>query len=109
MVNKVKKSTAVIIDLRGKRGGARETLFALAGHFTDLPYDMGNQVGRDKTEALRVKPQHPRIAVPMFVMIDSDSASASEMFARDMQIRKKATVVGDTSGGRVNMAMIFWE
>lgn len=109
MVNKVKNSTAVIIDLRGNRGGARETLFALAGHFTDLPYDMGNQVGRDKTEALRVKPQHPRIAVPMFVMIDSDSASASEMFARDMQIRKKATVVGDTSGGRVNMAMIFWE
>lgn len=109
MVNKVKSSGAVIIDLRGNGGGARETLTALAGSFTDQPYEMAKEVGRDKTEALRVKPQHPKITVPVFVMIDNASASASEMFARDMQIRKRATVIGDTSGGRVNMAKIFPE
>ena len=69
---------------------------------------MANQVGRDKTESLRVKPQRPEISVPVFVMIDTESASASEMFARDLQTRKRATVIGDTSGGRVNMARIFW-
>lgn len=53
MVNRVKSSSAVIIDLRGNGGGARETLSSLAGHFTDQPYEMANQVGRDKTEALR--------------------------------------------------------
>lgn len=109
MVNKVKSSSAVIIDVRGNGGGARETLTALAGSFTDQPYEMAKEVGRDKTEVLRVKPQHPKITAPVFVMIDSESASASEMFARDMQIRKRATVIGDTSGGRVNMAKIFWE
>ena len=109
MVNKVKSASAVIIDLRGNGGGARETLSSLAGYFTDQPYEMANQVGRDKTEGLRLKPQHPKISMPVFVMIDSESASASEMFARDMQIRKRATLVGDTSGGRVNMAKMFWE
>ncbi len=109
MVNKVKSSNAVIIDLRGNGGGARDTLSSLAGHFTDQPYEMANQVGRDKTEALRVKTQRPQITVPVFVIIDSESASAAEMFARDLQIRKKATVLGDTSSGRVNMAKIFWE
>jgi carboxyl-terminal processing protease len=109
MVNKVKSSGAVVIDLRGNGGGARETLTALAGSFTDQPYEMAKEVGRDKTEALRVKPQHPKITVPVFVMIDSASASASEMFARDMQVRRRATVIGDTSGGRVNMARIFPE
>ena len=109
MVDKVKNSRAVIIDLRGNGGGARETLTALAGHFTDQAYEMANQVGRDKTEAIRVKSEHPQITTRVFVLIDSESASASEMFARDMQIRKKATVVGDASGGRVNMAKIFWE
>ncbi len=109
MVNKVKRSSAVIIDLRGNGGGAEETLSSLAGHFTGQPYEMAHQVGPKKTEALRVKPQHPEINVPVFVLIDSESASASEMFARDMQIRERATVVGDTFGGRVNMARIFWE
>jgi C-terminal processing protease CtpA/Prc len=109
MVNKVKSSSAIIIDLRGNGGGAEETLLSLAGHFTGQPYQMAHQVGPKKAEALRVKPQHPEIVVPVFVLIDSESASASEMFARDMQIRKRATVVGDTSGGRVNLARIFWE
>src|SRR5205814_2356585 len=103
LVNKIRNSSSVIIDLRGNGGGALDTLSSLAGHFTNQRYEMAHQVGPNKTEALRVKPRHPEITVPIFVMIDSDSASASEMFARDMQIRGRATVVGDASGGRVNM------
>jgi carboxyl-terminal processing protease len=109
MLHRVKNSSAVIIDLRGNGGGAEETLTALAGFFSDQPYEMATQVGRDKTESLKVKPRTPRIVAPAVVMLDDESASASEMFARDMQIRKKAVVIGDNSGGRVNRAQIFWE
>jgi C-terminal processing protease CtpA/Prc len=42
-------------------------------------------------------------------MVDDASASASEMFARTVQLRCKAVVIGDHSGGRVNAAQIFWE
>jgi len=109
MVRRVKDSSAVIIDLRGNGGGAEQTLTALAGSFSDQPYEMAKQVGRDKTESLNVKPRPPRIAAPLYIMLDDESASASEMFARDMQIRKKAVVIGDNSSGRVNRAQIFWE
>lgn len=109
MVSKVKNSNAVIIDLRGNGGGAIETLTSLAGSFTDQPYEMAKRVGRDKTEAIKVKPKTPRITAPVFVMVDSESASASEMFARDLQARKRAVVIGDNSSGRVNLAQIFPE
>lgn len=109
MVSKVKNSRAVILDLRGNGGGALETLTSLAGSFTDQPYEMAKRVGRDKTEAIKVKAGPPRITVPVFVMVDSESASASEIFARAMQIRKRAVVIGDNSSGRVNSAQIFWQ
>lgn len=109
MMSKVKKSSAVIIDVRRNSGGAIETLIALSGCFTEQPYEMAKTIGREKTVTLTVKPAHPRISAPVFVLVDSGSASASEMFSRDLQIRKKATVIGDTSGGRVNEARIFWE
>ena len=109
MVSKVKNSSAVIIDLRKNGGGAIETLKALSGSFTEQRYELAKEVGRDKSEPLNVRPSHTRIGAPLFIMVDSSSASASEMFARDMQIRKRAVVVGDNSSGRVNEAQIFWE
>jgi len=99
----------VIIDLRGNGGGAIETLTSLAGSFTDQSYEMAKRVGRDKTEAVKVKAETPRITAPVFVMVDSESASASEMFARDLQARKRAVVIGDNSSGRVNLAQVFPE
>jgi C-terminal peptidase prc len=109
MVSKVKDSSAVIIDLRGNGGGAIETLTSLAGSFTDQSYEMAKRVGRDETEAVKVKAETPRITAPVFVMVDCESASASEMFARDLQARKRAVVIGDNSSGRVNLAQVFPE
>jgi C-terminal processing protease CtpA/Prc len=70
---------------------------------------MAKQIERGKTEILHVKPSHTRRSAPLFILIDSYSASASEMLARDEQIRKRAGVIGDNSSGRVNVARIFWE
>lgn len=109
MVSKARGADAVILDLRGNGGGSHETLTALAGCFTQQPYEMGKQVGRGKTEVLQVKPTEPQISAPLFVLIDSSSASAAEMLARSTQIRKRGIVIGDNSSGRVNMARVFWE
>lgn len=109
MIGRFKNSSALIIDLRGNGGGAVESLTAFSGSFTDQPYEMAMRIGREKKEVLSVKPSHVRIGAPTFVLIDSSSASAAEMFARDLQIRKRAIVVGDRSSGRVNEARIFWE
>jgi C-terminal processing protease CtpA/Prc len=104
---KVKKSRAVIVDLRENGGGSVDALTAFAGAFAPEPTVIGTELKRNKTEEMKVKPQGPRLNVPMVVLVDSRSASASEVFARHFQLTKQAVVIGDRSAGKVTMARFF--
>ena len=103
-----KDSKTVVLDLRGNGGGDQQTMVDLMGQFTGETFDMAQSVSRKKSESLRVKPLSPRLTSPLFILVDSASASASEMFARSMQIHKRAVVIGDRTSGRVNAARFFW-
>lgn len=105
----MKDAKAVIVDLRGNPGGSLDFMLDFMGHFTDQPFEMGQQISRKKPEPIQVKPASPHITSPVFVLMDSASASASEMLARSMQIRKRAIVIGDRSSGSLNIAHFFWE
>ena len=57
---------------------------------------------RKKTETRIAKPVNKnQFRGELIVLIDSDSASASEVFSRVMQSEKRGTVVGDVSAGAV--------
>lgn len=105
----LKKAKVLILDLRGNAGGLLQTLLGLTGQFVGKSFEMAQAVSRGKTETIRVDPNSPRITCPLFILLDSSSASASEMFARSMQIQKRGTVIGDRSSGSVNSARFFWE
>jgi len=109
MANKARNAKAVVLDLRGNGGGALDAMTDLLGRFMREPFEMAKAVSREKSEPIRVKPVSPLISSPVFVLIDSASASGSEMFARSMQRHKRAVVIGDKSSGRVNRARVFWE
>ena len=109
LISRVKRSRATIIDLRGNMGGREDMLAELSGHFQSEPGSMADLVSRKKTEQLRIKPRAPSISGPMFILVDSQSASAAEMFARYFQMNKQAVVIGDRTSGRVNSARMFWE
>ncbi|MBZ5550356.1 MAG: hypothetical protein LAO22_20760, partial [Acidobacteriia bacterium] len=86
-----------------------DTLKAFAGNFESDPVVMGDIKGRKKDEQLVIKPRRPHYDMPMYILIDSETGSAAEMFARHFQLRKKAVIVGDHSSGRVTDSMFYSE
>lgn len=104
---KVKDRSAMVIDLRGNGGGAVPTLQELLGFFVAHKTKICDAVGRKRTETRWVKPHGKTYAGKLVVVIDSGSASASEIFARVVQLEHLGTVVGDTSAGAVMESEMF--
>ena len=100
---------AFVLDLRGNPGGRVDTLGEFAGHFEPKAGILANMIGRKKTEAVKIRPHGDKFHVPMFILVDSRSASAAEMFARYFQKSGQAKIVGDNSSGRVNASLFYPE
>jgi carboxyl-terminal processing protease len=102
MVDKAKKGKALILDLRGNGGGAEETLLRLIGNFADHDVTVGEIKRRKETKPLMAKTRGGSgYKGQLVILVDSESASASEVFARVMQLEKRGVVVGDRTAGKV--------
>src|SRR6185437_10823790 len=100
VIDKARKHKSVILDLRGSPGGAEETLQYLLGGLFARDVKIADKVTRSGSKPLMTKGSH-RDMFPgnLFVLVDSQSASASELFARTVQIQKRGTVIGDHTAG----------
>lgn len=102
MLRRVRKHRALILDLRNNGGGAVATEEYLIGQFFDHEVELGTV--RERTGARRWTAK-PRTSEPfrglLVVLVNSGSASASEIFARVMQLEERAIIVGDHSAGAV--------
>ena len=90
---------ALVLDLRGNHGGLESTLLRLAGNLVGAD-TFGVRRTRDKTESLRTRPG-PRFTGSVVAVVDAQSASAAEMLAYLLQLRKRGSVVGDRTAGAV--------
>jgi C-terminal peptidase prc len=106
MLDKIQKSQALILDLRGNPGGYLGSLAQLASNFFTEKIDGAVLVKERKaTKKLVLEPQGKNLFKgKLVVLIDSDSASAAELFARIVQIEKRGTVIGDQSSGAVMLS-----
>ena len=102
MMDKAKKKNAMILDLRGNPGGAIKTLLRLIGNFYDKDMKMADAKERKATkpEIAKARSSAP-FTGKLVVLLDSNSASSSELFARMMQLEKRAVIIGDLSDGKV--------
>lgn len=107
LLKKVDKSKAVIVDLRGNPGGSLNGLRDFTSHFEADKKTMAELHGRKKPETVELKPRKPAFPGPVIVLVDSQSASASEMFARHFQLSGRGVVIGDQTSGRVTAAKNF--
>ena len=101
MIAKMRKYKSLIVDLRGNPGGSVETLKFLVGGMFDKDVKIGDRVGRKENKPLIAKASHNPFSGKLVVLVDSQSASAAELFARVMQIEKRGVVYGDHTSGSV--------
>jgi C-terminal processing protease CtpA/Prc len=101
IIGKARKRKALIIDLRGNPGGSVDTLtYLIAGCF-EKEVKIGDRVGRSDHKPMIAKTRGHPFTGNLVVLVDSKSASASELFARVIQIERRGTVLGDRSSGSV--------
>ena len=101
MIEKAHQHANLIIDLRGNPGGSVETLKFLVGGLFDKEVKIADRAGRKESKPEVAKPRHNPFAGKIVVLVDSKSASASELFARVIQLEKRGVVLGDRSAGAV--------
>jgi C-terminal processing protease CtpA/Prc len=108
-MGKASKFKSLIIDLRGNGGGYTDALARLTGHFFDHDVKVADMKGRKEMKPILAKTRGSNIYKgQLIVLIDSESASAAELFARTIQLEKRGTVIGDRSQGAV-MASKYYD
>ncbi len=102
MMDRIRRRKALILDLRGNPGGSVETLKRMIGYFFDHDIKIADLKGRKEEKPLTAKSKGDRaFAGKLVVLVDSESGSAAELFARVMQLEKRGTVIGDRTAGAV--------
>jgi tetratricopeptide (TPR) repeat protein len=103
---------AIIIDVRENQGGAGELLSLFCGYFFPYPLQLNGEYYR-REEYLqefwiaRAVEGERLTNVPLFVLTSRKTFSAAESFAYDMKVRKRATLVGDSTKGGAHSVDLF--
>jgi len=98
---------SLIIDLRGNPGGLLKAAVDVADKFVGEGMIVATR-GRSPREDFDHRGQAAGTwQVPLVVLIDHDSASASEILAGAIRDHRRGTVVGETSYGKGSVQGIF--
>lgn len=102
----VSSSDALIIDLRQNGGGDPETVAFLCTYFfpDGKPVHVNDIYDRPKNETrqywtLASVPGPRYLGKPVYVVTSARTFSGAEEFSYDLQVLKRATLVGETTGG----------
>ena len=94
-------ASGIIIDLRSNPGGLLQTVIDVTSRFLDeglLVISIRDNEGN--LEKLKANNQRITTDLPMVVLVDSFSASGSEVLAGALQDHGRATVAGSTTYGK---------
>ena len=108
----LRPAPGIVIDLRGNPGGSMHVVNAILGRFFAQPTELGRTITRTGRPVsilfgaldivkLRTTVDANPMAYkgPVVILVNAQSASASELFAGTMQAAGRATVVGEPSCG----------
>ena len=99
-------ATGIILDLRSNPGGSLQAVVDVTSQFlpegvvVNIVDNQGNQT------ALEVEPKGITTDLPMVVLVDSFSASGSEVLAGALQDHERATIAGTKTFGKGSVNII---
>jgi C-terminal processing protease CtpA/Prc len=97
---------ALILDLRGDHGGYADALSEFLGELFRDDLKLATRQARGHGNDWMIKGTGKNAyAGRVLVLVDAQSASASELFARAMQLTDRGTVIGDQTEGAVMEAL----
>ncbi|MFL6375339.1 MAG: S41 family peptidase, partial [Pyrinomonadaceae bacterium] len=98
---KAQGATQFILDLRDNGGGLVSQSYRVANYFLNDGQIVFTQKGRVDEVTQRYPAQNPRPdRSPIVVLVNGNTASASEIFAGAMQDHDRALIVGETTFGK---------
>lgn len=100
-------SQAVLLDLRDNGGGFVSAATAVISRFVSSG-EAFEERGRDgRVERTDVDGNHPAADLPLAVLVNENSASASEIVAGALQARNRARLVGAKTFGKGSVQMDY--
>jgi hypothetical protein len=88
----------LILDLRGNPGGSLEAAIQVVERFVPAPQIIASTSGKFNKTYQSYSMQV--VDVPMFVLVDANTASAAELVAGALKSHKRAEVIGDKTFGK---------
>lgn len=99
--------TALVLDLRGNLGGLVQESVEVASLFLDggpVLYELRKD---DAEELKEAESGGLELARPLVVLVDGNSASASELVAGALQDQSRAVLIGQQTYGKGSVQLIF--
>lgn len=95
-----KNIKSLIIDLRNNGGGIVEEATTIADYIADKGAELLITVDKNGKEEIEKSKQEPIINMPIVVLVNENTASASEILAGALKDLEKATIVGTQTYGK---------
>ena len=92
--------TKLIIDLRGNPGGLLRATVATTGEFVDRAVILNEHHRDGSTEVFRDERGGRGLDLDLAILVDSGSASGSEVMAAALRDLGRAVIIGETTGGK---------
>jgi len=105
-ISRARRFSNLILDLRANRGGSEAVMLHLLSRLLERETVIATLLRRGQAEVKSVRPDDKRFTGRLTILIDSRSASATEIVARVVQLEERGIVIGDRSAGRVRRSRI---
>ena len=103
-----KGAKGVVLDMRDNGGGIVEQALAVSGLFLQEGQEIVSVRARNAaTETARARGTHLGSSIPLVVLVDGSSASATEIVAGALQDHDRALIVGTTTFGKGLVQSVF--